>query len=207
LTGRPRLSATAFSPTLSLSLSLALCPLGPTCRRQLLHPRASLFSLSRGPALPSAKPLPARPFSLSASWTLPVSSALTLDQRVRTRACRRISWPQPPPTHLDPFLEPRQCPHSLPRLISHSITLSRALPMPLDAAGDPRPRSRPSISPETAPSLPELRRSPIYLAGDRTKPPRRSPLSALGFVAFFPPLSSPWHSLPLCPIPATPEPP
>jgi hypothetical protein len=37
LTGGPRLSAATFS--------LALCPLGPTCRCQLLRPRASLFSL------------------------------------------------------------------------------------------------------------------------------------------------------------------
>jgi hypothetical protein len=33
------------------------------------------------------------------------------------------------------------------------------------------------------------------------------PLSDLRFVAFSPPLSSPCHSLPLYPIPATPEPP
>jgi hypothetical protein len=38
-------------------------------------------------------------------------------------------------------------------------------------------------------------------------PPRRSPLSALGLVASSPPLSSPWRSLPLCPTPATLEPP
>jgi hypothetical protein len=72
-------------------------------------------------------------------------------------ACHRISWPRRPPTHPAPFLEPRQCPHSLPRLISHNISLSRALPSPPDAAEDPRSRSRPSSSPETASSLPELR--------------------------------------------------
>jgi hypothetical protein len=37
--------------------------------------------------------------------------------------------------------------------------------------------------------------------------PARDPLSALGCVASSLPLSSPWHSLPLCPTPATPEPP
>jgi hypothetical protein len=36
---------------------------------------------------------------------------------------------------------------------------------------------------------------------------RRSPLSARGFMASSPPLSSPWRPLPLYPTPATPEPP
>jgi hypothetical protein len=101
-----------------------------------------------------------RPSSLSPPWTLPVSStlpALAVHQRVCTRARHQISRPRHLPTHQAPLLEPRQCPHSLPRLISHSITLSRALPSPLGAARDSCPHSRPSSSPETAPSLPELR--------------------------------------------------
>jgi hypothetical protein len=64
----------------------------------------------------------------------------------------------------------------------------------------------PSLSAPQAPSL-----WPECLAGVppvRPRPsPRRSPLSTLGFVASSSPLSSPWHSLPLYPIPATPEPP
>ncbi|PWZ17301.1 hypothetical protein Zm00014a_018293 [Zea mays] len=43
-----------------------------------------------------------------------------------------------------------------PCLISHSSALSRALPTPPAAAGDPHPHSRPSSSLETAPDLPEL---------------------------------------------------
>jgi hypothetical protein len=99
--------------------------------------------------------------SLSAPWACPVSSApsvLAVDRRVRIRARRRISRPRLPPTRPAPFLEPRQFPAHIPRLISHSFTLSRALPMPPAAtARDPHPRSRPSSLPETAPSLPELR--------------------------------------------------
>jgi hypothetical protein len=76
---------------------------------------------------------------------------------VRTRARRRVSQPRRPPTHLAPFLEPRQHPALAPRLISRSSALSRSLPTPPASAGDPRPRSRPSSSPETAPSLLELR--------------------------------------------------
>jgi hypothetical protein len=52
---------------------------------------------------------------------------------------------------------------------------------------------------------------PGFLTGVTPARPRpslcRSPLSTLGFVASSPPLSSPWRSLPLCPTPATSEPP
>ena len=48
-------------------------------------------------------------------------------------------------------------PRTHPHLISHTLALSRALPSLPDAPGDLRPRSRPSSSPETAPSLLELR--------------------------------------------------
>jgi hypothetical protein len=115
----------------------------------------------RGPGSPVTESLPRAPLSyLSVPWACPVSSApsaLAVDRRVRTRARRRISRPQRSPTRPAPFLEPRQCPTHTPRLISLSFTLSRALPTPPAAAGDPHPRSRPSSSPETAPSLPELR--------------------------------------------------
>jgi hypothetical protein len=156
LIGGPRLSAAAFSP--ARSLSLALCPLRPTCRRQFLRPRSPLLSLPRGPCSLGAEPLPrASLFSLSAPWTLPISSALPALAWTSACARHRISRPRCLPTCPAPFLEPRQSLHSLPRLISHSVTLSRALPSPLDAAGDPRPCSRPSSSSETAPSLVELR--------------------------------------------------
>jgi hypothetical protein len=97
--------------------------------------------------------------SLSAPWACPVSSApsaLAVDRRVRTLARRRISRPRRLPTRPAPFLEPRQCLAHTPLLISHSFTLSRALPSPPAAAGDPRPCSWPSSSLETAPSLLEL---------------------------------------------------
>jgi hypothetical protein len=98
--------------------------------------------------------------SLPAPWASPISSvfsALAVDRRVCTCARHRVSRPRRPPTRPAPFIEPCQCPAHTPHLISRSFTLSRALPTPPAAAGDPRLRSRPSSSPETAPSLPELR--------------------------------------------------
>jgi hypothetical protein len=138
---------------------------GPTCQRQFPSPVRPLslslcLSVSRA-RFASAEPLPSRvPFSISTPWACLVSSvpsALAVDRRVRTRARHQISRPRRTPTRPAPFLEHRQCPALAPRLISHTLALSRALPSPSDVAGDPSPRSRPSSSPETAPSLPELR--------------------------------------------------
>jgi hypothetical protein len=62
------------------------------------------------------------------------------------------------PAHVPQLLfEPHPCPHSLPRLISRSSGLARALLTPPDLAGDPCPPPRPSSSPETASSHPEVR--------------------------------------------------
>jgi hypothetical protein len=155
----PPISGSFLSRALSPSRSLP-------ARADLSSPVASpacvpLHPLSRGPALPGAELLPARPlFSLFTSWTLPVSSAFpapVVDRRVRTRAPRRNSRPRCPPTRPISLLEPHPCPHSLPHLISLNSALSRALPTPPDSVGDPRPLPRPSSSPETAPSHPELR--------------------------------------------------
>jgi hypothetical protein len=140
--------------------SLARCPLGPTCRRQLLRPLAPSLSISRAQIASRRVVAPRAPFVSLCVVGLPCQfrpSALAVDQRERTRACHRISQPQRPLTRPAPFLEPRQCPAHTPRLISLSFTLSRVLLTPPAAAGDPRPRSWPSSSPETAPSLPELR--------------------------------------------------
>jgi hypothetical protein len=112
-----------------------------------------------GPDRQSPSRCPVRPFLLSAPWACPVSSApsaLAVDRRVRTHARRRISRPRRPPMCPAPFLEPRQCPTHTPHLISLTFILSRGLITPPAAARDPRPWSRPSSSPETAPSLTEL---------------------------------------------------
>jgi hypothetical protein len=160
LTGGPRLSAAvSLSPVGSLSHSL---PAGANLSASVFFTRVlPLYLCLAGPDRQSSSRCPARPFpfSLRRGPALSVSppSALAVDRRVRTRARRRISRPRRPPTCPTPFLEPRQCPAHASRLISRSFTLSRALPTPPAAAGDPRPRSRPSSSPETAPSLPELR--------------------------------------------------
>ncbi|PWZ37492.1 hypothetical protein Zm00014a_004443 [Zea mays] len=147
-----------FSLARALPRSL---PSGPTCRRRFSSPARSLSLPVSRARIASTEQLPRVPLSpLSASWTLPVSSApsaLAVDRRVRTRARHRISRPRRSPTRPAPFLEPRQCPAHTPHLISRSFALSRALPTPPTAAEDPRPRSRSSSSRETAPSLPELR--------------------------------------------------
>jgi hypothetical protein len=159
LTGGPRLSTAVLPRACPSPLSLA-AQWGQPVDASFLHPHAPSLSLSRGPGSPVAEPLPRAPLSsLSAPWACPVSSspsALAVDRHVRTRARRRISRPRRPPTRPTPFLEPRQCPVHTPRLISLSFTPSRPLPTSPAAVGDPRPRSRPSSSPETAPSLPEL---------------------------------------------------
>jgi hypothetical protein len=98
--------------------------------------------------------------SLPASWASLVRSTFltpAVDQRVRTHARRRVSQPRRPPMRPTPFLEPRQCPTLAPRLISHTLALSRA------ALAASR-RRRPALA------FPA-----IQLAEDRSKPPRAPP--------------------------------
>jgi hypothetical protein len=109
----------------------------------------------------SAEPLPPRVlFSLSASWACLVSSvffALIVDRRVRTRARRRVSRPRRPPTRPTPILEPRQCLALAPRLISHTLVLSHALPSPPETRArvpdHPAHRRPRQASPSSAPRL------------------------------------------------------
>jgi hypothetical protein len=187
LTGGPCLSAAVLPRACPPSL---VTQWGQTVGASFL-PRALPLSLSLGLGPPVAEPLPRTPLSrLPTLWTLPVSSApsaLTVDRRVRTHARRRISWPRRPPTCPAPFIEPRQCPVHTPHLISRSFTLSRALLMPPAAARDPRPRSRPSSSPENAPSLPKLcpkvrhlSPCPISLIAPCARPISPSPLLSRG---------------------------
>jgi hypothetical protein len=174
------------SPSRAPSLSRSL-PSGADLSTPVPFTCALPLSLSRGPRSPAAEPLPRAPLSsLFAPWACLVSSAffaLAVDWRVRTRARHRVSQPRRPPTRPAPFLEPRQCPTLTPRLISHTLALSHALPSPPDAAGDPSPCSRPSNSPETAPSLPKLRLKvrhsspcPIFLIVPSVRPISPSPV-------------------------------
>jgi hypothetical protein len=55
VTGGPRLSAPVSH---ARPLSLAHCPVGPICRRQLLHLLALPLSLSRGPGSPAPSRCP-----------------------------------------------------------------------------------------------------------------------------------------------------
>jgi hypothetical protein len=82
---------------------------------------------------------------------------------------------------------------------SSSPALVPKVPLPLLKLAQALARLKPP-----SPWLECLARAPPV----RLRPsPRRSPLSARGFMASFPPLSSSWCSLPICPTPATPKPP
>jgi hypothetical protein len=113
-----------------------------------------------GPVRQCRAVAPADPLFSLCAVGLPCQFCLLRARRGPARAHSRTSpgfSATTPPRRPAPFLEPRQCPTDTPHLISLGFTLSRALPTPPAAAGDPRPRSRPSSSSETAPSLPELR--------------------------------------------------
>jgi hypothetical protein len=159
LTGEWSLS-TADCPALS-SLSLTRCPVGPSCRRWFLRPRAPLPSLPRGPALPDAESLPCAPvLSLSLRCGPPLSVLPSprppwTSERALAHVVGILGYITFPTPQL--LFEPRPCPHSLPHLISRSPAPTRALLMPPDLTRDPRPPPRPSSSPETALSHPELR--------------------------------------------------
>jgi hypothetical protein len=152
------LSVAALSP--ARPPSLTRCPVGPTCRRQFLHPRSPPLSLSRGLGSPVAEPLPrASPF---------------LSLR-RGPALSDPPSPRPPWTgecalaHVAGFLgHDARAPSSL----------FRALPVPALAPpphfAQLRPLSRSALAARhrwrPAPAFPT-----IQLAGDRAKPPRAPP--------------------------------
>jgi hypothetical protein len=161
LTGGPRLSVAVLPHAPSLSRSL---PSGADLSAPVSLARALplSLSLSRGSGSPVAEPLPRAPLSsLSAPWTLHVSfafSALVVDRRVRTHACRWVSRPRRPPTCPAPFIEPRQCPtHTLTsfRVASPSLTLCpRRQPPPetcVRVSGHPARRRPLQASPSSAP--------------------------------------------------------
>jgi hypothetical protein len=145
-----------FLPTCSLPPSLCLVGLG--CRRWFLRLRAPLPSLPCRPALPGAEPMPrALALSLVVPWASSISftfPAPAVDQRARTSPGSSATTPA---LACQLLFEHPSHPHSLPRLISRSPPLSRALPTSSDLAGDPRPPLRSSSSLEAAPSHPELR--------------------------------------------------
>jgi hypothetical protein len=108
-------------PVSGSPLSCALSPLslaaqwGRSVGTSFLHPRAHSLSASRARFASCRAVAPRVPFSFSALWACPVSSApltLAVDRRVRTRARRRVSRPRCPPTRPAPFLEPASAPRS-----------------------------------------------------------------------------------------------
>jgi hypothetical protein len=158
LTGRPRLSAVVLPR--AHPPSLARCPVGLTCRHQFPLLVRSL-SVSRA-RFTSAEPLPlCVPFSLSAPWACPVSSAFpapAVNWRMCTRARRRVSRPRRPPTCPAPLFRAPAVPRAHP-----SPHFARLHPLSRSAHAASR-RRRP------APTFPA-----IQLAGDRSKPPRAPP--------------------------------
>jgi hypothetical protein len=152
----PPVSASLPRTLLSLSRSLPsgakLSALVPFARAPSSLSASRARFTSRRAIAPCARPLSA-PRSSPISSSLP---ALAVDQRARTRARCRNSRPRRSPTRPSSLFEPRSRPHSLPRLISHSPALSRALPTPSDLTGDPHPPPRSTSSPEAMPSNPEL---------------------------------------------------
>jgi hypothetical protein len=157
LTGGIHLLAATSSP--ARPLSLPRCPVGPGYRRQFLArvPLSPLYL--KGLVRQSLSRCPARPLSLSLRRGPPLSASPSphlpwTSEHALAHVAGILSHVALPTPQL--LFEPRPCPHSLPRLVSCSTALARALLMPPDLAGDPRPPPRPSSSPETTPSHPEL---------------------------------------------------
>jgi hypothetical protein len=151
LTGGPRLSA-AVLPR-ARPPPLARCPVGPISQRPFFSLARSLSLCLAGPDRQSPSLCPVCPFLLSLRHGPALSVPTLCARRGPARAHSRTS---PDFSATTPAHAPSSLLRAPPRLISHRFTLSRALPPPPAAAGDPRLRSRPSSSPETAPSLPEL---------------------------------------------------
>jgi hypothetical protein len=134
---------------------------GPSCRCRFPSPaRPSSLSASRARSTRHRAVTAAHPFSLSLCAVglrcqLCPPRARRGPARTHSRTSPGSSATTPAHTPLSLF-EPRSCPHSLPRLISRSPAPAPALLTPPDLAGDSRQPPRPSSSPETAPSQPEL---------------------------------------------------
>jgi hypothetical protein len=157
-----------------LPCALSLCPVGRVVGTGCLRPRAPLplflvsplrQTLSRFPRTPALSRCTAGPtcqlrLPRAQPWTgtralTPRSPATSLAHTPQV-APGHVARPRRVPCLLFFLLEPRLHPHSLPCPISHSPALSRALPMPLDLAGDPRPSCRSYSPSEAAPDHPEL---------------------------------------------------
>jgi hypothetical protein len=147
-------SARAFSPSPSTQWGHSVAV---SCPR--LYPPLPLCLA--GPPRQRAEPFPTRARSPSLRRGTPLSAPPsprpTVDQHARPHA-RTPRSPATSLTHAPQLLfEHHPHLHSLPCPVSHSLALSRALPMPLDLAGDPRPPCLSPSSPEATPSDPELR--------------------------------------------------
>jgi hypothetical protein len=158
----PPVSGNSLPRTL---LSLARCLVVPSCRRRFIRPRAPLLSALWARFASRRVIAPARPFSLSASWASPVSSALPAPPWTSARALARRRNPRPlrSPTRPCSFFSParartRTRTHTHSPASFHVAPLSLALcPRRPTSPGTPRPPPRSSSSLEATPSDPELR--------------------------------------------------
>jgi hypothetical protein len=160
-TGRPRLSA-AVPPSRALSLSLALCPLGPIRRCQFSFARALSFSLCL--ADQDCQSLSRCPHALILSpcaMGQPCQFRLLRARRGPSRAHSRTSpgFSATTPAHAPSSLYramPVSCAHRSPHF-------AQLHPLSCSALAASR-RRRPAPAPPA-----------ILLAGDRPKPPRSLP--------------------------------
>jgi hypothetical protein len=131
---------------------------GPSCRRRFSSPaRPSFLSASRARIASRRVVAPSAPLFSLCVVGLPCQLRPLRARRGPARAHSRTSpdFSATTPTHapssllrVPPVPHARPSPHSAhPRPLSRSVL----------AARDPRPRNQPCSSPETAPSLPELR--------------------------------------------------
>jgi hypothetical protein len=156
--------------------SLALCPVGPTCRLQFPSPARSLsLSVSRARIASRRAVAPRTPFFSLCIVGLPCQFRVPRARRGMARAHSRTSPDFSATT-------PAQAPSSL----------LRAPPVPHARLSPhfayPRPLSRSALAASRC-RRPALAFSTIQLAGDRTKPPRapprgETPLPVLNFPGF-----------------------
>jgi hypothetical protein len=124
------------------------------------HPRAPLPLCLVGLPSQCAEPLPPRALPLSHCAVGPLCQLRLLHAHLgpeHVHSRRTLRTLATSPAHAPQLLfEHRPRPHSLPHPSLHNLALSRALPMPLNLARDPRPPCRSSSPPEDTLGHPEL---------------------------------------------------
>jgi hypothetical protein len=151
---RTRLSAAVR--TRSYSLPLSLCPVGPIYRHRLPSRARPVLSLFRGPRPSASLPVSLAHAPVSLCRGLALSALPSPRTATYSRAhARQEDRPCHMPTCPSSFLSASPHSLSLPCLISPTLTLSHALPLPPELAGDLCPPCWQSRALGAAPSLPD----------------------------------------------------